>query len=410
MHIQLWLSRQLFPVLIRLSTQSVQANSMPISTFVPVLVAASAVAWPCLAAAAQQPAVEKPVTGLSAHQVQFTLIVRDKRGTPVTNLTAGDLALTDNSRPQNIQVLAAESKVPLKLGLLVDTGRGMTRAMDSERKAAEKFVDLMLPANPSGAQPANQAFLIHFDREVELLEDFTGSSDKLKNDLEQLGPTRPTENNQGPETTDSEGGYGGQHNLRNASPQLYDAIYLATDDLMKSKQGGKALVVFCNGVDRGSKKSLNEAIEAAESAYTPVYTIYFRGDEQRAEGGYPGGRRHGGMGGGWPGSGGGWPGGYPGGGSGRGGGTRQPQVDGKRIMEQIATRTGGLYFEAKKTADLDDIYSEIARNILGQYLLSYTPDHSSDDTDYHKIVVKTNKSDLTVTAPEGYYTGDRQSN
>lgn len=380
---------------------------MRISTFVPVLAAAFAAAYTCLAAA-QQFAGETPAAGPSAHPVQFPLVVRDKHGTPVTDLNASDLTLTDNGRPEKVQNLAPGSKVPLQLGLLVDTGRSMTRAMDSERKAAEKFVDLVLPAGSSGAQPANQAFLIHFDREVELLEDFTGSRDKLHNDLEQLGPTRPTENNQGPETTDSEGGYGGQRIARNASPQLYDAIYLAADDLMKSKQGGKALVVFCNGVDGGSKKSLSDAIDAAERAYTPVYTIYFRGDEQRAEGGYPGGRRHGGMGGGWPGSGGGWPGGSPGGGpgnSGGRGGTRQPQVDGKRIMQQIATRTGGIYFEAKKTADLDDIYSQIARNVLGEYLLSYTPEQSSNDTDFHKVVVTTNKSDLTVTAPEGYYSG-----
>lgn len=116
------------------------------------------------------------------------------------------------------------------------------------------------------------------------------------------------------------------------------------------------------------------------------------------------------MGGGWPGSGGGWPGGYPGGGGGYPGGgggrARLPQVDGRRTMEQIATRTGGLYFEAKKTADFVDIYSRAAEDVLGQYLLSYTPDRSSNDPDFHKVVVKAAKSDLVVTAPEGYYSSE----
>jgi VWFA-related protein len=370
---------------------------MRFSTCIPILMVATAIAWPGAVGAAQQPAGEKSAADGSARQVQLAVLMRDKRGAPVANLGAGDLQLTDNGRAQTIQDLSQGSKQPLQLGMLMDTSRGMARAMDSERKAAVKFVDLVLPANAANTESANQTFVIHFDREVELLEDFTGSREKLHNVLEQLAPTPTPENTQGPETTDSDGGYGGQ---RNTSPQLYDAIYLAANDLMKNRHGRKALVVFGNGVDGGSKESLSEAVDAAERARTPVYTIYFRGDEQRAGGGFPGGRR-GGMGGGWPGSGGGWPGGgHPAPG---GGGSRMPQADGRKIMEQIATRSGGLYFEAKKVSEFDGIYSQIARDVLGQYLVSYTPDHSSNDTEFHKITVKAGRSDLIVTAPEGYY-------
>ncbi|HJU10376.1 MAG TPA: VWA domain-containing protein [Candidatus Binataceae bacterium] len=375
---------------------------MRISTLAPVLMAAAVVAWPHAAIIAQS-AGDNAASSASARQVQIPVVVRDKRGAPVTDLTAGDLAITDNGRPQTIQTLAQSGKAPLQAGLLVDTDRGMARALDSQHKAAEKFVDLILSTDGAGTAPANQVFLIHFDREVELLQDFTSSRDKLHTDLEQLGPTRAPADTQGPETADSEGGYG---NRRNASPQLYDAIYLAADDLMKSKQGRKALVVFSNGFDGGSKESLNEAIEAAERAHTPIYTIYFRGDEQRAAGGgFPGGRR--GRVSGWPGTGGGWPGGaHPGGG---GTGSQLPQVDGRKIMEQIAVRTGGLYFQAKKVSEFDDIYNQIARNALAQYLLTYTPDHSDNDAEFHKIAMKATRSDLTVTAPEGYYSAEDET-
>lgn len=376
---------------------------MRFSTCIPVLIAASAIAWPGAVGAAQQSAGEKSAADSVARRVQLPVLVRDKHGDPVANLNASDLVLTDNGRTQAIQRLSQGSDLPLQVGLLVDTNRGMARAMDSERKATVKFVDLVLPAGTANHESANQAFLIHFDREVELLEDFTGSREKLHNVLEQLGPTRAPENTQGPETTDSEGGYGNQ---RNASPQLYDAIYLAANDLMKNRHGRKALVVFGNGIDGGSKESLGQAVEAAERARTPVYTVYFRGDEQRAESGFPS-RRRGGMGGSWPGSGGGWPGGgHPGAG---GGGPRMPEADGRKIMEQIATRTGGLYFEAKKVSEFDGIYSQIARNVLGQYLLSYTPDHSSNDTEFHKTSVKAGNGDLIVNIPEGYYSSDDES-
>ena len=54
-------------------------------------------------------------------------------------------------------------------------------------------------------------------------------------------------------------------------------------------------------------------------------------------------------------------------------------IDGKKIMEEIATRTGGRFFEAKKKDNLEEIYNPIAEELRGQYLLSYTPDKPDND-------------------------------
>jgi VWFA-related protein len=303
----------------------------------------------------------------------------------------------------------------------------MTGAMEEERKAAGKFVDAMLPADSSSASkagtdatgtgaaataapasnaPRDQAFLIHFDREVELLEDFTSSRSKLHHELDGMGPTRAAQNSsQGPETTgDNRSGGSGQSRSSHGGTDLYDAIFLASDELMKTKDGRKALVVFSDGVDRGSKETLNDAVDAADRANLAVYTIYFKGEQERSQSSFPGsGGRHGGTGGGWPGSGGGG-GGYPGGGGGRrGGGSSEPEVDGKKIMEKIATRTGGRFFEAKKKDNLEEIYGQIAEELRGQYLLTYTPDVVDKEGGFHKIALKANKDDLVVTTREGYY-------
>jgi len=365
--------------------------------------------------AAQQSTTQNSVETLKvqAREVILPVTVRDKHGALVTNLTAKDFALTDNGKPQVIKSFTRESNLPFLVGLLCDTSRSMSRAMDTERKAAEKFVDLMLPADPANAKQGDQAFLIHFDREVELLEDFTNSRAKLDNDLQQMGPTRAEQNesSQGPETNDGGGGYGRQDSgMRRGGTTLYDAIYLASDDLMKPKSGRKALVVFSDGEDRGSKESLDDAIDAAERANTSIYTIYFKGEggDRGMGGGFPGGGRHGGMGGGWPGGGGGYPGGgYPGGGR-RGGGGGQPQVDGKKIMAEIATRTGGRPFEAKKVDDLAGIYNQIAEELRGQYLLTYSPEPFAADGSFHKVALTTNKKDLTVVTREGYYAPEAQ--
>jgi VWFA-related protein len=354
---------------------------------------------------AQQPAPAQSVSGQSAatlkiqaREVVLPVTVRDKKGALVTSLQKGDFTLTEDGRPQTIKSFNKESNLPFRLGLLVDTGRSLSGALESERRAAGKFVDTMLPEKPNPAP--DQAFLIHFDREVELLEDFTTSRDKLHHELDGMGPSRGGQSpNDGPETSgDDRGGGPPPHGRRGT--QLYDAIYLASDELMKPKDGRKALVVFSDGVDRGSKDTLNDAVDAADRAGVAVYTIYFKGEQEHGlSNGFPGsGGHHGG--GGYPGGGGGYPGG---GGGGRRGGEGESSVDGRKILEKIAQRTGGRFFEAKKKDSLEEIYAQIAEELRGQYLLTYTPDVVDKEGGFHKIALKASKDDLTVVTREGYY-------
>ena len=373
----------------------------PVSRLVLLVVALSGL---CIAAAAQSPPAPaanstQPAATLhiQAREVLLPVTVHDKHGALVTNLTADDFTLTEDNRLQTIKSFSVQSNLPFLLGLLVDTGRGQESAMDSERKAEEKFVGLMLPADAKDVKNGNQAFLIHFDREVELLEDFTNSRDKLDRELDEMGPTSERNNPQGPETSGDD--RGGQERSR-AGTQLYDAVYLASDELMKPKDGRKALIVFSDGVDRDSKETLNEALDAADHANLSIYTIYLHGETPREVSGFPGGHRGGGYPGGWPG------GGYPGGGGNSPGGHRRDEetgVDGRKTMEEIATRTGGRYFEARRKGDLDPIYNLIAEELHGQYLLTYTPDQADNDGGYHKIVLKAKNPDLTVVTREGYY-------
>ena len=351
-----------------------------------------------------QPAPDdKPVATLKvqAREVLLPVTVRDKHGALVTTLDKADFTLTEDGRPQVIKSFTHETNMPYKLGLLIDTSRSVSGALENERKAGGEFVDAMLPAEPRAKDP-DEAFLIHFDHQVELLEDFTTSRDKLHHELDDMSASRQSsrDDSQGPETT---GDDRERPSHTRGGTQLYDAIFLASDDLMKHKDGRKALVVFSDGVDRGSKDTMNDAIDAADRANVEVFTIYFKGEEERNSIGFPGGGHHGGMG--YPGGGGGYPGGgggYPGGGR-RGGGGEKPAVDGKKIMAQIAERTGGHAYEAKKKDDLGPIYNQIAQELRSQYLLTYTPDKVDNDGGYHKVALKASKGDLSVTTREGYF-------
>ena len=332
---------------------------------------------------------------VQVNEVILPVTVRDKKGQIVPDLKQADFTLTEDGKPQTIKSFSHETNLPFRLGLLVDTSRSQENALPSERSATGKFIDQML------SQEVDKAFLLHFDHEVELLQDFTAAKPKLHHELDDMS----TSNYSGNETSTNPDENSGRSSRRRAGTQMYDAIYLASNELMQKEHGRKAIILLSDGVDRGSKESMNSAIDAAEKANVSIYTVYFKGEEDHNGGMNPGMGRRGGMGGGgYPGGGG----GYPGGGGRRmpSGGSNEPKVDGKKILEQIATRTGGLWFEAKKKDSFDEIYAQIGAELHGQYLLTYSPDKSgnNDDSDgFHKVLLKAKDDKFQVITREGYY-------
>jgi VWFA-related protein len=309
--------------------------------------------------------------------------VRDKHGKIIPNLNQSDFALHEDARPQTIKYFARESDLPLTLGLLVDTSLSQRRVLDQEKNASYSFFDHILRENK------DKAFLIQFDREVELLQDLTASREKLRSALDLLDTPEFT-------TTRGSGGSGGGGSGRGhggGGTLLYDSIYLASNELMKKQQERKALIILTDGVDHGSKESLNTAISSAQRADTAVYSILFADQDAYGSGGRGGFGGHGGYGGGGMGRGG--PGRYP----------QQQRPDGKKILERISKETGGQLFEVKKKVSIEQIYAQIEEELRNQYSLGYTPDRPNADSTYHLIHVTVNQKDLIVQAREGYYSG-----
>jgi VWFA-related protein len=333
--------------------------------------------------------------------VYVNAVVRDKKGKVVSTLNKDDFMLDEDGKGQVITNFVRENDLPLTVGLLVDTSYSQRHVLDDERDASYTFLDQMLRADK------DKAFLIHFDREVELLEDLTGDRAKLKSGLKLLQIADPRANDNG-DDGDS-GGDGREHH--HAGTQLYDAVYLASNEIVKKVQGRKALFILSDGVDRGSKESLEDAIEAAQRANAAVYSFYFADQEdEQSQGGHHGGWRMGGPGMGGPGYGGGGGYGGPGGGGGGGqggGGHRQyeSRPDGKKILEKISQETGGRLFQISKKLTVSDAYAQVQEDLRNQYTLGYDPQGSDKGVDYHKIHVTTKQSDLTVQARDGYYSG-----
>src|SRR5580692_8695874 len=105
---------------------------------------------PAQQASSAQPSTDQSMTTIKvqSREVYLPVTVIDKHGALVTTLTAKDFTLTEDNRPQVIKSFSAQSNLPFKLGLLVDTSRSVNSAMDNERKAADKFVDQMLTTDP----------------------------------------------------------------------------------------------------------------------------------------------------------------------------------------------------------------------------------------------------------------------
>jgi VWFA-related protein len=347
------------------------------------------------------PVATGPVTTIPVDVKVVTLpvTVRDKKGKIVRDLTKDDFELQEDGKPESIRYFSQETNLPLTVGLLVDTSMSERDNIDRERSASRSFLDQMI------TRPVDRAFVIHFDREIELLQDLTSDHAKLEKavgliDTQQSVESIPT----------SDQGSGSHRGGRGAGTKLYDAIFLACDEITKKQTGRKAIVVLTDGEDRGSQETLNSAIESAQKAETVVYTIYIGGHEDRDSGfngpmdDDPMDRRY--PGGGYPG--GRYPGGYPGGGY--PGGSRYPRgqqqngPNGKKTLQRIAQETGGRYFEAKKKDSVDDIYAQIAEELRTQFMLGYTP--PKDQTSgYHSIRLTAKKNDLAVQTRTGYYSG-----
>jgi VWFA-related protein len=346
------------------------------------------------AAAAQQ----NPSFSTDVKVVNLFATVRTKQGKIVHDLTKDDFVLDDEGRNQNIKFFSQEADSPLYLGLLVDTSGSQRRVLSDERTASFKFFGQVLRPE------RDLAFVLHFDYQVELLQDFTPSRAKLEKALDLLDVG--TQQQQTQQTGQQGGNYpqgggypggGGGQGRRNGGTQLYDAVLLASDDLMKKQEGRKALVILSDGVDTGSKVTLYQSITAAQKADTLVYSVLFADSEAYGNNmggmGIPGmGRRRGGMGS---------PGGYP------GGGGRGNLPDGKKVLQQISEETGGRFYQVSHFHPLDKIYADIEEDLRNQYSIGFTPDQPGEAGLYHHVHLsaKKKKEVLLVQSRAGYYAG-----
>ena len=206
--------------------------------------------------------------------------------------------------------------------------------------------------------PKDEAFLISFDVNVDLLSDYTNSSGELRRAIDKASINEASSSGGVP-------GIGGGP-FPTSNPRgtlLYDAVYLGTHDKLQSQVGRKVIIILTDGQDQGSQVKIKEAIEAAQKANTIVYPILI------ADRGF-----YGGMG-----------------------------YIGDSDMDRLARETGGRVINVGNNGRrLEDALDQIQDELRTQYLLSYTPVNKKADGSYRHLDMTCGK-DNKVQARKGYY-------
>jgi len=285
--------------------------------------------------------------------VSILASVRDKKGALIPNLQKEDFTVLEDGKAQPIKYFTKETDLPLTIGLLVDVSGSQRNLIEVERDAASEFFRDVL-------RKKDLAFLISFGEETELLQDYTGSGRLL---TEGLGQLRPSSGVSGihPGPVPTAGGPRGT--------VLYDAIYLAANEKLKSEVGRKVIVVITDGVDQGSRLTRNQAIEAAQKANAVIYSIYYT-DPSAYGGGF---------------------------GINLGGG------GGEGELRKMSDETGGRVFKVDRRHTLEQVFKELQDEMRSQYSIAYTPINDTKDGSYRHLEIRMANKDLKAQARKGYY-------
>jgi VWFA-related protein len=287
-------------------------------------------------------------------KVQVNLVnvyfsVRDKSGF-ITNLHKDDCSIFEDKAPQKTKNFTQEKNLPLTIGILLDTSGSQRNVLPLEQQSGAEFLKDVLT-------PKDEAFLISFDINVNLLADYTNSPREIKRSIDSA------EINTGAGTGSVTGNGSARGTL------LYDAVYLAAHDKLRQEAGRKILVLLTDGGDQGSQENLKTATEAAQKANAIVYVILL------SDRGFYGG----------------------------GFGGINLADTGARDMERLASDTGGRVINVGNNGKkLQEAFDQIQDELRTQYLASFTPTNAKIDGTFRTLNI-TCQPGQKIQARKGYY-------
>jgi VWFA-related protein len=238
--------------------------------------------------------------------------------------------------------------------MMIDTSPSQQRVLPMEQDAGAEFLHDVL-------RPKDLAFLLSFDVEVDLLRDLTNNYKDIEHAMAK------TRINAGGGSRSSIPGIGQGPIPGIGNPKgtlLYDAVYLASREVLSHEVGRKAMIILTDGQDQGSNTRLTEAIEIAQKADAIVYVILC------ADRGFYGGGYY-----------------------------------GDREMRKLTEETGGRVIDAGNHPEkMRDAFAQLANELRNQYAIGYTPTNQTKDGSFRKVEIRVPKvKDAKIQARKGYY-------
>ena len=294
----------------------------------------------------QQPAGQTPTIKAEVNLVNLFATVRDKNKRIVTDLKEDEFKIYEDGHEEKISFFSKEMSLPITLGLLLDTSGSEQYMLGAIQDAGSRFLHRVL-------KKGDEAMIISFDTDVDLLADFTDDRSILDRAIGKARINSPA------------GGYiagnpGPVGNSNIVGTALYDAIYLACGEKLNGEAGRKAIVIVTDAEDTGSKTRLEEAIEAAQRTDTVIHVL-FVADRGNFGGGRP------------------------------------------DVAHKLTDETGGRMIVVSSEKKLEEAFDQISEELRSQYTLGYYPTNTAKDGKFRKIKVDTNNKDYKVLARKGYY-------
>jgi VWFA-related protein len=310
---------------------------------------------------AQTPADDQGPAGtvkVNVNVVGLFFNVKDKHGALIPNLTKDDFQVLEDGTPQTIKYFAAESNLPLTLGILIDSSGSQLRVLDMEKQVGGAFLKQILTDK-------DEAYVMDFNIDAELVQDYTRDVHRLQAALNKV------KINTGYTTGPLPGAGGGPvPTAQSPGTVLYDAVYLSAHDMLSKEVGRKAMILLTDGEDEGSRLKIKDAIEAAQKADSIVYVLLC------ADRGFYG--------------------------------SFQMGYSGEGEMRKLTEATGGRVINVGNKFDkLREAFDQIAAELRSQYNLGYTPANTKLDGGYRKLEIKC-KQNYKVQARAGYYATPRE--
>lgn len=312
------------------------------SKFVALVTMSAFAALPVAPVSGQEPA-QGPVLKSTVSLVNLFVTVRDKNKRIVPNLTKDDFKVFEDKQEQKIAFFSKEVTLPITLGLLLDTSGSEQNMLYAIQDAGSRFMNRVL-------RKGDEAMVLSFDTDVDLLSDFTEDRAQLDRAIHRSRINAPMGGgmiNPGPLPTGNIVG-----------TALYDAIYLACNDKLATEAGRKAIVIVTDAQDEGSKIRLEEAIEAAQRTDTVIHILLVADP------------RYGGNGG---------------------------------VAKKLAEETGGRVISVSSQKKLEQAFDEISEELRSQYTVGYYPTNTAKDGRFRKVKVEMANRDFKALTRKGYY-------